>query len=65
MSRNKCFSRFEYNIIYVLYPCVTYLLSLPQIIQLFDTIQFDLLTTLLSKPEIGTQNVLLYYKSCC
>jgi hypothetical protein len=30
MSGNKCFSRFEYHMFYVLYPFVTYLLSLPR-----------------------------------
>jgi hypothetical protein len=29
MSRNKCFLRLEYHTFYVLYPFVTYLLSLP------------------------------------
>jgi hypothetical protein len=29
MSRNECFSRFEYHTFYVLYLFVTYLLSLP------------------------------------
>jgi hypothetical protein len=32
MSRNKCFSGFEYHMFYVLYPFVTYLLTLPRII---------------------------------
>jgi hypothetical protein len=27
MSRNKCFSRFEYHMFHVLYPFVTYLLT--------------------------------------
>jgi hypothetical protein len=31
VSRNKCFFRFEYHIFYVLYPFVTYLLTLPHI----------------------------------
>jgi hypothetical protein len=30
MSRNKCFSRLEYHMFYVLYPFVTYLLTLPR-----------------------------------
>jgi hypothetical protein len=31
MSRNKSFSSFEYRVFYVLYPLVTYLLTLPRI----------------------------------
>jgi hypothetical protein len=31
MSRNKYFPRFEYHMFYVLYPFVTYLLTLPRI----------------------------------
>jgi hypothetical protein len=30
MSRNKCFSRFEYHMFYVLYQFATYILSLPR-----------------------------------
>jgi hypothetical protein len=30
MPRNKMFSRFEYHMFYVLYPFVTYLLTLPR-----------------------------------
>jgi hypothetical protein len=59
------FSGFEYHMFCVLYTFVTYLLTLPHIVQSFDTIQSELLTTLLSKPEIGKQNALFYYKSCC
>jgi hypothetical protein len=29
VSRNKCFSSFEYHVLYALYPFVTYLLTLP------------------------------------
>jgi hypothetical protein len=36
MPRNKCFFfRFEYHMFYVLYPFVTYLLTLPSIIKAF------------------------------
>jgi hypothetical protein len=32
MQRNKCFSRLEYRVFYVLYPFVTYLLTIPLIL---------------------------------
>jgi hypothetical protein len=67
MSRNKCFfPRFKYHMFYVLYPFVTYLLTLPHICSchLYSTMWRDIYSTGSTKTHLPVHEIGKATKCC-